>query len=328
MPEKPSDTKTFAHFLEQQPAPAETVTLTGYAVRSSRTGSFSFTTGGQTVELPVDAVKSHKVLNEGPQQLLELQVQASKIDNQILKSIIADGHKPPHVDTIKETITDHISDKFVAKDPVLDPGTLPEHIFGPPESIQATQMQPFVLATPHHAPASAITAQMGGVSASHQFTLAHLDATLAALDRHTFKELVKDPIFDQYTLPETVVPDPTNTAAEGIGSQQGQNVVPEMYTRAMGGANPIASLPAYDILHTAPVFDPPHTVPAFDTPRTVPISDHPYTLKEIAKDPLADVYSQITEYIGGNPGGGTIQEGVGVSGYGGYPVWNLPGMMF
>jgi hypothetical protein len=319
MPDKSPATQTFAQFLEQQPAPAETVKLTGYAARSSRTGSFSFATGGQTVELPVDAVKSHKVLNEGPQQLLELEVLASKIDNQILKSIFADGLKPPHVDTIKETITDHISDKFVPKDPVLDPGTLPEQIFAPPESIQATQMQPFVLATPHHAPASAITAQMGGVAASHQTTLAHLDITLAALDRHTFKELVKDPIFDQYTLPETVVPDPTNTAAEGIGSQQGQNVVPEMYTRAIGGTTPIASLPAYDVLHT---------VPSWDVHHTSPVLDRHWTLKEIAKDPITDTYTQISEYFpGGNPGG-TIQEGVGVGGYGGYPVWNLPGMMF
>ena len=103
MADKPFDTKTFAQFLEEQQAPAETVTLAGYVGRSPRKGAFVLSTGGQTMELPVDAVKSYKVVGEGPQKLVELEILSGA--------------------------------------------------------------QPFVLATPHHAPASTIAAQTGVAAA-------------------------------------------------------------------------------------------------------------------------------------------------------------------
>ena len=80
MADKPFDTKTFAQFLEEQQAPVETVTLAGYVARSPRQGSFVLNAGGQALELPVDAVKSYKVMSEGPPKLVELEIVASKID--------------------------------------------------------------------------------------------------------------------------------------------------------------------------------------------------------------------------------------------------------
>ena len=101
MAEKPADTKSsehkspepkspepksFAQFLEEAPAPAEAVTMVGSVARSTRKGLFVLTSGGQMLELPIDAVASYRVVSEGPQQLVELQVVTSKIDsNRIFK---------------------------------------------------------------------------------------------------------------------------------------------------------------------------------------------------------------------------------------------------
>jgi hypothetical protein len=106
MADKPFDTKTFAQFLDEQQAPAETVTVAGYVGRSPRKGAFLLNTGGQTMELPVEAVKSYKVVADGAQKLVELEILGAKID----------------------------------------PGSL---VTNP-----ALGAQPFVLATPHNAPAS------------------------------------------------------------------------------------------------------------------------------------------------------------------------------
>lgn len=90
MADKPSE-KTFTQLLEEQPAPAETMTLTGHAARGAKSGSFSFTSGGQTMELPVEAVKRHKVVAEGPQKLVEIEIVVSKIDPKVLKPVLAHG---------------------------------------------------------------------------------------------------------------------------------------------------------------------------------------------------------------------------------------------
>jgi hypothetical protein len=166
MAEKPTE-QTFAQFLEEQPA-AETVTLTGRAARSAKPGSFSFVTAGQTMELPTDAVKRHKVVSEGPQRLVEIEIVVSEIDPKILKSVLADGIKHPNADpvTFKEVTTDLLADKPAFKDPIVDPVSLIEPVAEPGFAADPDAgAQPFVLATPHHAPASAIAAQMGGPAA-------------------------------------------------------------------------------------------------------------------------------------------------------------------
>lgn len=335
MADRPNETKTFAQFLEEQPAPAETVTLTGYAARSARAGSFSFTTGGQTLELPTEAVKSHKVVSEGAERLVELEIVTSKLDPKIVKLVVADGFTNPIADrhTIKEVITDHVSDKFIHKDPIQDPVTLPETYVpdpGPLAVDPAVAAQPFVLATPHHAPAATIAAQMGGGQTAAQFATTPVRdlITLAHYDRlYTWKELIKDPLMDLYTLPETVIPDPTNTAAEGIGVQTGggQVVNPAMQAQAMQAqAMQGQASQAQMYRFTTPLTDV-ATVAALDHYHTLPWLDY-HTIKEVVKDPITDVYTLPENLPGG--GGGTLQEGVAGGGPVVNPVWNLPGMMF
>lgn len=286
MAEKATE-KTFAQFLEEQPAPAETVTLTGHAARGAKSGSFSFITGGQTMELPTDAVKRHKIVGEGPQKLVEIEVVVSKIDPRIVKFIVADG--------ITNPLADH--HKFSHTDPIADPVTLPESLMTEPAGFAqepAAGAQPFVLATPHHAPPSTIAAQMGG-PAARMLSMPLTDPATAWYfeGTYTLKEIPKDPVFDHYTVPEGV-PDPASHS--------------EMLR-----------------INTTPVSDL-TTVAFLDQPHTAVWLDRQYTLKEVTKDPIADVYTLAENLPGG--GGGTAAEGVA----GGVPVvnpvWNLPGMMF
>jgi hypothetical protein len=369
MAEKPStsEAKSFAQFLNEQPAPAETVTMTGYVSRSARQGLFVLNAGGETLELPIDAVQSYRVVAEAPQKLVELQVLGSKIDtSKVVKPIVADVgvHTNPYLDhhfTIKEIITDPLVDKHVYKDPIRDPITIPEGIIPDPTNTiaegiggidpggivtnpvfgpQAMGAQPFVLATPHHAPASTIAAQMGAAGAAQLAKTPIQDIhTIIWYDRpHTIKELVKDPIRDPITIPEGIIPDPTNTIAEGINIDPGNIVTnpafggqlaaqPMMaFAQAQPGLSAAQKNPLTDGLTTV-VLDRPPTNPYLDAPHTPYYFDH-HTIKEIIKDPVSDPITWV-EGIGGGGGPYTIQEGVGgIGGIATNPVWNLPGMMF
>jgi hypothetical protein len=155
--EKTSDKKTFAQFLDEQPAPAETVTVVGYVSRGDQPGSFVLSAGGQTIELNTDAVKSYTVLSEGAPKVVQLEIHKDK---------------------------------------------LPEN--------NGTGAQPFVLATPHHAPEATIAAQLGGAAFGYANTTPIRDLTLAWTDTYhsLYKEVAKDPITDTYTLPENILNDP------------------------------------------------------------------------------------------------------------------------
>jgi hypothetical protein len=373
MAEKPSssDAKSFAQFLNEQPAPAETVTMTGYVSRSARQGLFVLNAGGETLELPVDAVQSYRVLSEAPQKLVELQVIGSKIDtSKVVKPIVADVgvHTNPFLDhhyTVKEVITDPLVDKHVYKDPIRDPITIPEGIIPDPTNTlaegvggidpggivtnpaaqgfaaQGFAAQPFVLATPHHAPASTIAAQMGAAGMAQLAKTPIQDIhTIIWYDRsHTLKELTKDPILDPITWREGVIPDLPNTIQEGIGGVDpggiltnpaagAQFAAQPMMAFAQGGAG-ISAQPKNPLADniTTVLLDRPHTHPYLDSPQTPFYFDH-HTIKEMTKDPITDPITWV-EGIGGGGGPYTIQEGVG--GPGGIttnPVWNLPGMMF
>ena len=222
MAEKPADTKSsehkspepkspepksFAQFLEEAPAPAETVTMVGSVARSTRKGLFVLTSGGQMLELPIDAVTSYRVVSEGPQQLVELQVVTSKIDsNRIFKAAFA------------------------------DPGA-----------------QPFVLATPHHAPPEALLTQMPGGAAAQLTTVITDIVTSVYSDR-----------------PNTSV-----YADPGGGTS--------VYADPGGGTSVYA-----DPGGTSVYADPPHTSVYADPPHTSVYADIPHTIKEMAKDPIQD----------------------------------------
>jgi hypothetical protein len=222
MAEKPADTKSsehkspehkspepksFAQFLEEEPAPAETVTMVGSVARSTRKGLFVLTSGGQMLELPIDAVTSHRVVCEGPQKLVELQVVTSKIDsNRIFKAAFA------------------------------DPGA-----------------QPFVLATPHHAPPEALLTQIPGGAA--QLTTVVTDIVTSVYSDRPNTSVYADPGGGT-----SVYADP------GGGTS--------VYADPGGGTSVYA--------------DPPHTSVYADPPHTSVYADQPHTIKELAKDPIQD----------------------------------------
>jgi hypothetical protein len=218
-----------------------------------------------------------------------------------VKFILADG--------ITNPLADH--HKFSHTDPIADPVTLPESIVSDPAGFAqdpAAGGQPFVLATPHHAPASTIAAQMGAPAAQLLTAPLRDPVTVFYFDHpHTLKEIVKDPIYDNYPLPETIFQNPVNTAAEGIGVQTGA---------AQAEMLRLGTIPAADFT----------TVAYLDQPHTAVWLDRQYTLKELTKDPIADLYTVVENLPGG--GGGTLAEGVAGGGPVVNPVWNLPGMMF
>ena len=323
MAEKPADTKSsehkspepkspepksFAQFLEEAPAPAETVTMVGSVARSTRKGLFVLTSGGQMLELPIDAVTSHRVVSEGPQQLVELQVVTSKIDsNRIFKAAFA------------------------------DPGA-----------------QPFVLATPHHAPPEALLTQMPGGAAAQLTTVMTDILTSVYSDRpntsvyadpgggtsvyadpsgvtsvyadpggtsvygdpprtspyadypHTsvyaemplpIKEIAKDPI--QGTIFDPGVPVEQFAAAAPGAQAEAAAMLKPAFTEGVGTSvyadagntsvyadQPQTSVYA-DLLHTSVYADQPHTS-VYADPHTSVYADQPHTIKEMAKDPIQD----------------------------------------
>ena len=296
---KSPEPKSFAQFLEEEPAPAETVTMVGSVARSTRKGLFVLTSGGQMLELPIDAVTSHRVVSEGPQKLVELQVDTSKIDsNRIFKAAFA------------------------------DPGA-----------------QPFVLATPHHAPPEALLTQMPGGGAAQLTTVITDIVTSVYSDRpntsvyadpgggtsvyadpgggtsvyadpphtgvyadpphtsvyadlpHTIKELAKDPIQDTIFNPGVPVEQFDAAAqeaqaeaaavrkpafAEGVGT----SVYADAGNTSVYADPPQTSVYA-DLRHTSVYADQPHTSVYADQHTSV-YADQPHTIKEMAKDPIQD----------------------------------------
>ena len=314
MAEKPADTKSsehkspepkspepksFAQFLEEAPAPAETVTMVGSVARSTRKGLFVLTSGGQMLELPIDAVTSYRVVSEGPQQLVELQVVTSKIDsNRIFKAAFA------------------------------DPGA-----------------QPFVLATPHHAPPEALLTQMPGGAAAQLTTVITDIVTSVYSDRpntsvyadpgggtsvyadpgggtsvyadpggtsvyadpphtsvyadrpHTIKEMAKDPIQD--TIFNPGVPVEQFDAAAQEAQAEAAAVLKPAFAEGVGTsvyadagntsvyADPPQTSVYADLRHTSVYADQPHTSVYADQHTSV-YADQPHTIKEMAKDPIQD----------------------------------------
>jgi hypothetical protein len=276
MAEKPADTKSsehkspehkspepksFAQFLEEEPAPAETVTMVGSVARSTRKGLFVLTSGGQMLELPIDAVTTYRVVSEGPQQLVELQVVTSKIDsNRIFKAAFADPGHPTnvvldHPYTVKEVITDPIADKHPHTDPIFDPVYQPGSGIPDPTVLGgAAGAQPFILATPHHASPEALLTQIPGGGAA-QFTTVVTDIVTSVYSDRPNTSVYADPGGGT-----SVYADP------GGGTS--------VYADPGGGTSVYA--------------DPPHTSVYADPPHTSVYADQPHTIKELAKDPIQD----------------------------------------
>ena len=255
--------------------------MVGSVARSTRKGLFVLTSGGQMLELPIDAVTSHRVVSEGPQKLVELQVVTSKIDsNRIFKAAFADP-----------------------------------------------RAQPFVLATPHHAPPEALLTQMPGGAAAQLTTVITDIVTSVYADRpntsvyadpgggtsvyadpgggtsvyadpggtsvyadpphtsvyadrpHTIKEMAKDPIQD--TIFNPGVPVEQFDAAAQEAQAEAAAVLKPAFAEGVG-----TSVYA-DAGNTSVYADQPHTS-VYADPHTSVYADQPHTIKEMAKDPIQD----------------------------------------
>lgn len=288
--------KSFAEFVRAAPHVSEvmgTTSLTGVVMRCDDPSKVVVATqGGQTIYVPIDAVRSHTVLQDGsPHKLVQLEVAADRLASAQQGSLVdRPGLKPVVQDpTVKETFKDPIQDlkpafhdhtiKEMFKDPIqdvkrpwLDPvTTLAEQIFDPGSIVTspatpaaaAGGLTPFVMATPHHAPTAAIMMQnMAAGMAARK---------VPATDGITLKEQIAD-----QTLKETIA---DQTLKESITD---------------------------------------HTLKEL-------IHD---TLKESIHDTLKEMVGDQT--IQETIGGGTLQETVGNPG--GVTinpaVWGLPGMLY
>ena len=222
--------KPFAEFLREAPRHGGgTVSLTGHVAQSEKEGHFVLDLGGgQTVELPTEAVRSYKVAQEGGRQV-QLELDRKSIEH--LKSIFADGHgqKLP----TQDIHTVWFGDKAAHKDPIFEP-LYPQFPSGPDPTqlgqlAQAAGAVPFTLAAAHQAPQSSLTLQ----GLSGQVKPIYADRTVAYYDvHHTFKEIVKDPIFE--TVKEIY-----ETLVEGGGTiQEGGGTIQEGGGFPGGGFNP------------------------------------------------------------------------------------------
>ena len=78
----PKRAQSFAEFLRELPAQSDTATLVGVVTPSPKKGHFRLTphAGGEPLELPVDAVRSHSVLHhEHGHLLVQLEADLAKV---------------------------------------------------------------------------------------------------------------------------------------------------------------------------------------------------------------------------------------------------------
>jgi hypothetical protein len=316
--------KSFEEYLRESPAARDVtgpVTMVGAIARSTKDDEFVLMTGGQTIELPVDAVESYRVVQEsGTQRVLELQLNPARVRERLAKGPV-DTLKEGPFDTLKEQPFDTI------KEQPFD--TVKEQPF------DTIKEQPFD--TIKEQPFDTLKEQ------THD--------TLKEGPFDTFKESIKDPIADPITIQEVATPgkqlgdpiDPgqlggmVNPAAgfmgavpfvmatphhapqEVIARQAAAAGMPQMQAATVHFIDMTGSSPAIDQIQTIHVLDSPRTTPLIDV-QTLPHFDHAPTLKELIKDPLQDPVTWV------EGAGGSIMEQPG----GGFqpPVWNLPGMMF
>jgi hypothetical protein len=151
-----SDGKSFAELLAELPAPSETVTLVGVVTRSAKEGHFRLAPqgGGQHVELPAAAVRGHCVLHrEAGHLLAQIEVERARVEPQLeeIEQLNLGGG-------LRTYLTSPYS---WARDPIHVPQAQAEAFAA--AAGQAGGLAPFVLATPHHAPAGPLAMQTAGL---------------------------------------------------------------------------------------------------------------------------------------------------------------------
>lgn len=232
--------KPFAEFLRELPRhQGESVTLSGRVTQSEKEGHFVLETGGRHLELPIDAVRDYK-LEEGASQ-----VHVTLHLSDALRKLFS-----PEA-TYKEAVQDHtlrdhdvLGTGIADIKPILDRiQTVPQFPPGPDPRQLAGGLTPFVLATGHHAPQSALALQgaSGQVAKSviqdvHTLQTADLatlkeplhDTTLKELIYDTIKEISKDPIYDTVKEVYETLYEGGGTIQEGGGTiQEGGGTIAE-----------------------------------------------------------------------------------------------------
>jgi hypothetical protein len=271
----PKSARSFAELVRELPAQTDTTTLVGVLTPSPKEGHFRLTphAGGEPLELPVDAVRSHSVLHhEHGQLLVQLETDRAKVlplleeynllggtrtyltgytwvsDHHLIQKAFADPQEREQAE-LKFSHSDKLPAKdirsanFWEKDPISDlhkyrkdpiqDSFLPQEAYRPmppgdPAGQSGAGLAPFVLATPHHAPAAPLAMQAAGLrqqgaaifSLKEAHSDGYSDVTLKEVTQdHTLKETYKDPILDvkQANADGTFV-EPGGTLAEGGGA--------------------------------------------------------------------------------------------------------------
>lgn len=220
---EPKAEKSFAELLQELPAENDFVTLVGVVTRSPKEGHFRLTPqgGGRPVELPIEAVRGHSVLHrEHGYLLVQLEAERGKIEEQ-LASYEELFYQGVGTRTYLTSPYWWAMDRSHLWKVQLDPGAVQQEEAvrlypGDPTCHGAAGLAPFVLATPHHAPAGSLAMQSAGLQQQVGMPFAPkppaadliqggtisdpaLLRKITIFD-HTLKEVVKDPLSDHNTL--------------------------------------------------------------------------------------------------------------------------------
>jgi hypothetical protein len=267
-----ADQQSFADFLKSAPGPGaeaqpSTLTLIGVVVRAETENTFYLATGGTTMELPVQAVKRHKVVQQsGGESVVELEIDPAAVPQEtahLAKPPVVDTHplrdqiatrkeliKDPVFDTRKEIIKDPLVDTFkeVTKDPIADPITWVETIdpgpFGGVNPVAGGGM-----GMPGMGMAGMGMAEMGAAAGAG----AGMAPFVMATPHHASAAAVA-------AQPGTVVKGPVSDAGTSVTLD-------------------VAATPAFADIRTNPYLD---------RPNTHPYLDFRQTFKEVIKDPITD----------------------------------------
>lgn len=209
---EPGTVKGFAQLLDELPAEADTVTLVGVVTRCSRDGHFRFTPqgGGRPVELPVEAVRSHCVLHrEQGHLLVQLEADRAKVDG-----VREDAFHPyhPYGGRWSYVARTNSWEVDLLQKAVVDPQVPPFAEGG---------LAPFVLATPHHAPAAPLAMQ-GGWFHPQGVEKSLLDGPPPP--KHVLDPIPKYGVFDPIPKHGHADNPLSVTVVYGSGQQQGSSV--------------------------------------------------------------------------------------------------------
>jgi hypothetical protein len=241
----------------------KTTTLTGACYRSDDAAKFVLVSEDGQVDIPVEAVQRFKVIDSGGlQAMVQLEVLTERISastlqtlKELIKDPITDTRKETPFDTLKETPFDTTKEvpfdtrketifdtrkeliKEIPKEVAYDTyweqagpdwGQVVNPAAGGPGFAGAAAgagMQPFVMATPHHASQAAVAMQPGAQAA---YAGGYYPKSVAADPpgpHITRKELIKDPLADPITRKElvweTYVEGGPYTTVEGPGGLPG-----------------------------------------------------------------------------------------------------------